>query len=71
MYYSGLSSPWGASGNETISAELRSLNYAKVHDVAALVLQMGVGTLLSKIDLKSTYRVELIRPMDRPLLGIQ
>ena len=61
----------GSKWYEAISAELRSLNYAKVDDVAVLVLQMGVGKLLSKIDLKSVYRVELIRPVDRPLLSIQ
>ena len=66
-----LSSPRGASINEAISADRCSLHYTKVDHVARAVLVLGRGTLLSKLDLKSAYRVVPVRPQDRPLLGIR
>jgi hypothetical protein len=34
-----------------------SLKYAKVREVAKVVLQLGVGTRLAKADIKAAYRI--------------
>ena len=66
-----LSYPEGKSINDGISSELCSLQYVKVDDVARKVLQLGPGTLMTKIDIKSAYRVVPVHPQDRCLLGMQ
>ena len=44
-----------------------SLSYTWVEQVAQAVLELGPGTQLPKIDIKSVYR---IIPDDQPLLGM-
>lgn len=66
-----LSSPLHHSVNDSIPQELTSLSYAKVDDAVDIILQLGPGTELVKIDLQSAYRVVPIHPDDHHLLGIQ
>ena len=42
-----------------------------VDDVAKVVPQMGVGTLLEKMDVQSAYRIIPVHPEDHWLLGMQ
>ena len=46
------------------------LEYAKISDVVTELNQMGPGTLLAKIDIKSAYCIILVHPADRHLLGM-
>ena len=66
-----LSSPHGGSVNDAISADHCHMHYASVLDAAAVVRQLGPGTLLAKIDLHHAYRILPIHADDHPLLGIQ
>lgn len=46
--------------------------YAAYLDAAAaLILKLGLGARLAKLDLKSAYRIVPVHPCDRYLLGIQ
>ena len=49
----GLSSPDKASINDTISQELCSLSYVSVDDVVRLVLELGQGSMLTKLDIQT------------------
>ena len=51
-----LSYPDGASVNDFIDTSVCSLKYASVDDSAEFVLRSGQGTLLAKLDIKSTDR---------------
>ena len=66
-----LSSPHGASVNDGIDRELCSLVYISVADIAAVVMQLGRGSLLAKSDVKSAYRQIPVHPDDRSLLGMR
>jgi hypothetical protein len=61
-----LSFPRGGSVNSSISSELSSITYAKIDDAVELILQLGPGTQLAKLDLKSAYRKDLSNPMQNP-----
>ncbi len=65
-----LSSPEGASINDGIDPGLCSLRYTSVQKVAQAALQLGPGTLLTKLDVKSAYRLLPVHPEDRRLLGV-
>ena len=65
-----LSSPSGHSINDAISSDHCHMRYASVLDAARLIQQLGVGTLLAKIDLKHAYRIVPVHPDDHPLLGL-
>ena len=65
-----LSSPKGSSVNDGISSDLCSLSYISIDDVSRVIASLGRGTLLAKIDIKSTYRIVPVHPDDRPLLGM-
>ncbi len=65
-----LSYPRAASVNDGIDRALCSLSYVSVDQVAAAVLELGRGTMLSKTDVKSAYRIVPIHPDDRQLLGM-
>lgn len=66
-----LSSPPGMSVNDGIPSEACSLSYVKVDDAAQVILSLGVGALLAKVDIKSAYRIVPVHPQDRHLLGMQ
>lgn len=65
-----MSSPHGHSINDGISPELASIRYASVDDAVQHILQLGRGTKLVKLDLKSAYRIIPVHPHDQHLLAI-
>ena len=65
-----LSAPSGNSVNDGVSPELCSLKYAKVDDAVSLLLELGPGALIAKLDLKSAYRMVPVHHADQQLLGI-
>ena len=60
----------GSSVNDGIDPALCSLQYTSVEKVAAAARRLGPGALLAKVDIKSAYRLILVHPDDRPLMGI-
>ena len=66
-----LSSPEGASVNDGISKDLCSVKYPYFDQAAKLIMEAGVGALLSKIDIKHAYRIVPVHPEDWTLLGMQ
>lgn len=65
-----LSAPDGLSINDHIDPESVSLSYTTVDEAIAMAQQLGQGTLLAKIDLKSAFRQCPVRPADWHLLGL-
>ena len=65
-----LSSPEGHSVNDGIDREQCSFSYTSVDEVAGVILQLGQGAMLAKMDIKQAYRIVPIHPQDRPLLGM-
>ena len=65
-----LSFPPGYSVNDGIDPVLCSLSYVSIDTVAAIVVSLGAGSLLAKIDIESAYRLVPVHPDDRPLLGV-
>ena len=68
-----LSVPEGFSINDAINprAQLCSLSYITVNEVAAKAIELGKGSLIAKIDIKSVYRLIPVCPHDRKWLGMQ
>ncbi len=68
-----LSHPPNSSVNDGIPVEEFSLKYISVDTYTATdaIMELGQGCLLTKIDVKSTFRICLVRVEDQPLLGIQ
>ena len=66
-----LSSPEGASVNDSICKGLCSLCYLSVDDIASKILSLGKGALLAKMDIQSAYRMVPVHPDDHHLLGMQ
>ena len=46
-----------------------SLQYTSVEQIAEAAQSLGVGTLLTKLDVRSAYRLVPVHPADRPLLS--
>ena len=65
-----LSFPEGSSINDGIDANVCSLTYITVQEVAHRAISMGKGSLLAKIDIKSAYRLVPVSPLDRIWLGM-
>ena len=65
-----LSSPDGRSVNDGVYEHLCSLKYVSVEDALQVVLSLGRGSLLAKIDIKKAYRNIPVAPADRLLLGM-
>ena len=66
-----LSSPHRSRVNDGIDRELCSLSYVSVEDVASIILRLGRGTLMAKVDIKSAHRLLPVHPKDRLLLGME
>lgn len=66
-----LSAPDRSSVNDGIERDMISLSYTSVDTIVARVIQLGQGTLLSKMDIKQAYRLVPIHPEDRYLLGME
>lgn len=60
-----LSIPDGFSG---IDGSLTFLTYIKVDDIIEQVLSLGTGSLVAKMDIKSTFRIVPVHLDDRPSL---
>lgn len=65
-----LSCPQGHSINDGISSELSSIQYASLDEAVGIIISLGMGTRLVKIDLKDAYRMVPVHPDDQHLLGI-
>ena len=65
-----LSSPPAEIVNYGIESDLCSLSYITVDRVAEIVVRLGVVALMAKVDVESTFRLILVHPQDRPLLGM-
>jgi len=63
-----LSHPRGHSVNSGISKELCSLSYITIDNAIAQAQTLGRGTLLTKIDIKSAFRLLPVHPVDRHML---
>ncbi len=57
--------------NDGISPDLVSLSYIAVDDVAAIVQELGKGSLLAKMDIEAAYRLIPVHPHDRVLQGME
>ena len=66
-----LSSPWGASVNDGISADEFTLHYITVDQIIRSVSRLGKGALMAKFDVESAYRNVPVHPSDRHLLGMK
>ena len=66
-----LSSPKERSVNDGIASALCSLCYVTVDQIAAVAANLGRGTLIAKLDVESVYRIVLVHPDDRLLLGVR
>ena len=66
-----LSHPPEGSINGGIPKDLYSLQYITVDSAIEQIWQMGHGTLLTKIDIKSAFRLLLVHPADRHLLSMR
>ena len=64
-----LSSPEGFSVNDGIAA--CSMIYSSLDDAARFILLAGKGALLAKIDIANAFRIILVHPDDRHLLGMR
>ena len=65
-----LSYSHGHSVIDGIDPSLCSLEYTTVDEVAKLVVNLGRGALLSKVDIESAYRLISVHTEDRPLLAV-
>ena len=65
-----LSAPAGVSVNDGIPKDLYSLQYVTIDNAINMILCLGRGTLLAKIDIHNAFRLCPVRPEDQPLLGI-
>ena len=66
-----LSYPEGASVNTGIKKETSSLSYVSLDHIVKKVLELGVGSLLTQIDIKTTFRLISVHPQDQHLLGMK
>ena len=64
----GLSFPPGRSVNDGIPPELSELQFTTVDKAAQLIICLGRGALLAKIDISHAYRNVPVHPDDRRLL---
>ena len=65
-----LSAPSGVSVNDGIPKELYSLHYVTIDNAIEMIMRLGKGALLAKIDIRHAFRLCPVRLADRPLLGI-
>lgn len=66
-----LSAPVGRSVSDGIHPDDFSLHYSSVDDAVAILLHLGKGTLMAKIDLKSAFRTIPVHRTDWDLLGMR
>ena len=66
-----LSSPRGDSVNDGISREDYRCSYSKFDDAVKIVLELGQGAFLGKVDIKHAFRICPVQPEQWPLLCFQ
>ncbi len=66
-----LSAPTDASINDYISKDAYSLQYTGVDDAVSMLVSLGAGAPMAKVDLKSAFRMIPVRPQDWELLGLR
>ena len=68
-----LSAPAGSSImiNDFISRNAFSLHYTSTDDAVKLLLSLGKGARMAKVDLKSAFRMVPVRKQDWQYLGIR
>jgi len=66
-----LSHPANNSINDGIPKDLCSLTYITVDTAVNHIIELGPGTLLAKIDIKSAFRLLPVHPTDRHLLAME
>ena len=68
-----LSAPVGVSMsiNDYISSDDFSLHYSSIDDAVRLLLSLGKGAKMAKVDLKSAFRIIPVCKQDWELLGIK
>ena len=66
-----LSAPAGNSINDYIPKDDFSLHYASIDDAVNLLLSLGKGANMAKVDLKSAFRMVPVRKEDWQFLGIK
>ena len=65
-----LSSPAGESVNEGICKDEYSVRYQGFDEAVSLILSLGPGSYMAKVDVKHAFRLCPVRPQDFPLLGM-
>ena len=65
-----LSAPYGSSINDGICKESHSLQYIMVDDVIQHVVQLGLGALMFKVDIKHAFRMIPVCRDDWSILGM-
>lgn len=65
-----LSAPAGRSVNDGINKDDFSLQYVTVDDAIAIIMRLGRGTQLAKMDIRNAFRLCPVRHQDHHLLGI-
>ena len=65
-----LSAHEGGSINDGISSTEFSLKYIRIDDAVETILRLGRGCFLTKLDIRSAFRLIPVRPEDWSLLGI-
>ena len=56
--------------NDGIEPELYSLRYTSVDEAVQVILSLWQGAQMAKVDIKNAYRIILVYPTDRLLLGM-
>ena len=57
--------------NDGIPKVLCGLSYITIEDAIQRIIQLGLNTLLAKLDIKSAFRLLPVHPADRHLLGME
>ena len=65
-----LSAPAGHSINDHIAKEEFSLQFSSVNDAVRILLELGPGALMAKVDSKSAFRMVPVQPADWQLMGM-
>jgi len=59
------------SVNDRIPKDLCSIKYITIEEAIKDVITLGKVTMLAKVDIKSAFRLLLVHPVDRHLLGME
>ncbi len=57
--------------NDGVDEDIVSLSYMSVDDVAEIVVKLGRGSLLAKMDIEAAYHLLPVHPHDRVLQAVK